>query len=364
MNMDQNKNNAPDHNSTEIITWVITIILLIAIWPIGLIMLIRKLAGGDHKSKNAPSGSGPVKEARTSAPPKADFKSPLEKKSGRFASVMLLLVSIALFIIGVNRLIAVAQHLPSSIGYVLSTLLVGAFFIIGGFVVFFSRNILSARLARYKKYYAFSKGRDIVLIPHLARTAGLSERAVLRDLSAMINARYFPSHAYIDIELSCLILNAEAADATRDAAKSGFESEDDGEAAENQYMTILAELRKIHGMITDAVISKKVTEIEDLTAKIFRIVEENPVKLPQIRRFMSYYLPTTLKLLKSYATLEKQGIKGENITAAKENIGRILDTLVNGYEKQLDQLFKSDMIDLSADINVLENMMQQDGLSK
>jgi len=78
---------------------------------------------------------------------------------------------------------------------------------------------------------------------------------------------------------------------------------------------------------------------------------------------MNYYLPTTLKLLRSYATLEKQGINGENITSAKENIGRILDTLATGYAQQLDQLFESDVIDIAADINVLENLMQQDGLT-
>jgi 5-bromo-4-chloroindolyl phosphate hydrolysis protein len=78
---------------------------------------------------------------------------------------------------------------------------------------------------------------------------------------------------------------------------------------------------------------------------------------------MSYYLPTTLKLVRSYATLEKQGVKGENITSTKKSIGEILDTLSVGYEQQLDQLFKSDAIDIAADINVLENLMQQDGLT-
>jgi hypothetical protein len=78
---------------------------------------------------------------------------------------------------------------------------------------------------------------------------------------------------------------------------------------------------------------------------------------------MNYYLPTTLKLLRSYATLEKQGVGGENITSATESIGNVLDTLTKGYEQQLDQLFKSDVIDIASDIDVLENMMKQDGLS-
>ena len=78
---------------------------------------------------------------------------------------------------------------------------------------------------------------------------------------------------------------------------------------------------------------------------------------------MDYYLPTTLKLLRSYATLESQGIEGDNINSAKGDIGRILDTLSHGFEQQLDQLFKADALDISSDIDVLESMMEQDGLA-
>ena len=84
------------------------------------------------------------------------------------------------------------------------------------------------------------------------------------------------------------------------------------------------------GQTSDPAICAKIERIEALTVKIFRIVEDTPEKAPQIRRFMNYYLPTTLKLLHSYQTLERQGIDGENITAAKQDIERILSTLADG----------------------------------
>jgi hypothetical protein len=52
-----------------------------------------------------------------------------------------------------------------------------------------------------------------------------------------------------------------------------------------------------------------------------------------------------------------------NISAAKSDIERVLDTLAAGFEQQLDNLFKSDKLDISADIDVLENLMRQDGLT-
>jgi len=180
----------------------------------------------------------------------------------------------------------------------------------------------------------------------------------------MINAGYFDSDAYIDNELELLVLSAKAAESLRNTQSTQENRTPvSSETHENRYMAAISELRSLKYSIADVTISGKIDRIEELTGKIFRIVEENPDKEPQIKRFMSYYLPTTFKLLRSYSTLEKQGIKGENIMASKENIGRILDTLATGYEQQLDQLFQTDAIDIAADISVLENLMQQDGLA-
>jgi hypothetical protein len=287
----------------------------------------------------------------------------LDKKSGKFISTILLLISIALFIFGANTILRAALDILGNEPSQWLDLWLGVFYFAGAFIPLFSRNIVTRRFSRYKKYYAFVGDRSIVPIPDIARSAGLSAKTVMRDIQAMINSGYFEPGAYIDSELDSLVLSAEAAEAVRRAARTVQEGPTVDEAPENQYMAIILELRELNGTIIDIAISDKIDRIEELTAKIFRIVEEDPSKLPHIRRFMNYYLPTTLKLLRSYALLEKQGIKGENITASKENIGRILDTLATGFEQQLDQLFRSDAIDIAADINVLENLMQQDGLT-
>jgi len=291
-------------------------------------------------------------------------RSQLEKKSGKFLSVILLLVSIAMFILGATGIATAAQDFFSGEQNDWFNLIMSMFYLSGAFVTFFSRNINVKRYGRYKNYYAFAAGRGIVPMSDITRAAGLPAKIVARDIQAMINAGYFESGAYIDNELDCLVLSAEAAEEARREARAAYMDEPTPEInPENQFMAIMLELREIKSTIADVTISNKVDRIEELTAKIFRIVEDNPEKQTQTRRFMSYYLPTTMKLLRSYSMLEKQGIKGENITAAKENIGRILDTLATGYEQQLDQLFQSDAMDIAADIDVLENLMHQDGLS-
>ena len=291
----------------------------------------------------------------------------LDRKSGKFVSTILLLISIPMFIIGASGIANAAQNYFTTGSTSWFDLIMGSSFLIGGIITFFSRNISVRRIIRYKNYYAYAMGRGVVPIPDLALAAGVSAKVVTRDIQTMLIDGYFDAGAYIDSELNSLVLSPEAAKAAREAAKTGTtaqKAEAPHEAIPvNPYMAIILELRELKVNILDITISDKVDRIEGITAKIFRTIEENPQKQPQIRRFMSYYLPTTLKLLRSYATLEKQGIGGENITSTKESIGRILDTLATGYEQQLDQLFKSDAIDIASDITVLENLMQQDGLT-
>ena len=289
----------------------------------------------------------------------------IEKKSGRAVSLILLIISIVLFILGANTIAGAARGIWVNDINAWPDLILGAFYFIGGLISFLARGISARRLARYKRIYVYVFERDAVPIRDIARATGLSERAAKRDVMAMIGANYLGRDAYLDSRLDSLILTAKGSDEARHTSKGATDESGaplSGET-QNPYMAIIMELREINNSIADISISDKVERIEILTGKIFRAVEEDPGKLPQIRRFMSYYLPTTQKLLRSYATLEKQGISGENITSTKESIERILDSLTSGFEQQLDQLFSSDAIDIASDINVLENLMQQDGLA-
>jgi len=351
--MSTNRGNTNDTDKTgDVISWIIIVILLFAVPPLGLIFLLIKLGiFGNVKPKEKKK------------------RSRLDKKTGKGLSTLLLIISIALSVIGLSM----------SIGPLFSWIFGGAMnaadfgwgilYLIGGVVSYFSRDIVAQRISRYKNYVAFIETRGVVPISDLAQMAGVTTKATIRDIQAMISNGYLDSGAYIDYELECLVLSTEDAEKLRNEIRgtqdnSPVTAEIKSDAVpSNQYAASLAELREVNSFIKDEAISKKVSHLEEITRKIFQIVEENPQKQPQLRRFMSYYLPTTLKLVRSYATLEKQGVKGENITSTKKSIDNILDTLSTGFEQQLDLLFKSDAIDIASDIKVLENLMQQDGLT-
>ncbi len=133
---------------------------------------------------------------------------------------------------------------------------------------------------------------------------------------------------------------------------------------ESDHEAILKKLKALNDQILDDDVSQKIDRIAELTDDIYEFIEQNPNRASQVRKFMNYYLPTTVKLLTSYSMLERQSYQGENIVASRKNIEDILATLVHAFEKQLDQLFAADAIDISSDIQVLETMIASDGLTQ
>lgn len=125
----------------------------------------------------------------------------------------------------------------------------------------------------------------------------------------------------------------------------------------------IAEMKRLDDNIADPTISAQIVRLQQLAGKIFAQVEQNPEKLPQIRKFMNYYLPTTLKILNAYDRMGEQGVSGENITSTMQKVEGMMSTIITAFEKQLDSLFGSEAMDISTDMVVLENMMAREGLT-
>ena len=122
-------------------------------------------------------------------------------------------------------------------------------------------------------------------------------------------------------------------------------------------------IQELNDDIPDFKISAQLKQIEILTASIIDQVEKKEDKLRQVRQFMNYYLPTTIKLLEQYVQLQNVGMKGENISSAMVRIEDMLDKVIVAFQKQLDDLFERDVIDITADIQVMEQMMASQGLT-
>lgn len=124
----------------------------------------------------------------------------------------------------------------------------------------------------------------------------------------------------------------------------------------------VSEMRRLNDAIEDPQLSEQIDHLEHTTQKIIDTVAKDPEKLPQIRRFLNYYLPTTLKLLNAYDRMDAAGVEGTNIDGTKGRIEDIMSTICTAFDRQLDALYGQEAMDINADIAVLEQMLAREGL--
>ena len=129
-----------------------------------------------------------------------------------------------------------------------------------------------------------------------------------------------------------------------------------------QGMEMLDQIREENAGIADPELTRKIDSLEDISRRIFTTVADKPDKAPQIRRFMSYYLPTVLKMLTNYRKLDERGVTGENADRTKATVENAMDVVLEAFRKQHDQLYQAEALDVGAEVQVLETMLKQDGL--
>jgi len=125
---------------------------------------------------------------------------------------------------------------------------------------------------------------------------------------------------------------------------------------------MLLQIRQEDELIPDPKLSAQIVELESVSNRIFQTVVEQPGKAPQIRRFMDYYLPTTLKMLTGYRKLNERGVDGKSAQETKGRIEQAMQVVLGAFHKQLETLYQNDMLDITTDIDVLEAMLRQDSL--
>lgn len=250
---------------------------------------------------------------------------------------------------------------------------------------------ISARIRRFKTYIHILKEHAFCDTKPLAIAVEQKERFVIKDLKRMIKKGWF-LEGHFDDKKTCFMATEEAyqqylkAEESRKLREKEEQRQIEQKAQDEEKRVQERELlysnpqaRELAGMIeegqnyinqirrsNDAIlgeeISIKLDRLELISSKIFDYIQKKPEKMPEIRKFMNYYLPTTLKMVNAYGEFDKQPIQGENIKKGKSEIEKGLDSVNMAFEKLFDKLFQEDMLDISTDISVLSTMLSGDGL--
>ena len=124
------------------------------------------------------------------------------------------------------------------------------------------------------------------------------------------------------------------------------------------------ELEHLYATIPNLSVKAKIRELINVSDKIIEDAVNDPSDVPQIKKFLDYYLPTTIKLLNAYDRMGAQGIEGENISGTMQSIEEMLDTAISAYKKLLDSLFANQALDVETDIEVMNTLLKREGLAE
>lgn len=230
---------------------------------------------------------------------------------------------------------------------------------------------------RFSGYWQALKQRGFASIQQLAQQVGRLAYPVRNEIRFMVKQGFFDK-AHIDKEHDMLVINEpnflahkkammlETQKST--ALESSQESlpepqkEDNAKEMIAEGKAYIVQLEAIRAEIEDPQMKQDLVQLEKVTYNIFSYISKNPEKLNKIRRFMQYYLPTTVKLVQSYEELEEQPVAGTNIQTSKAKIQESMKTINTAFERLLDELFQKDALDIHSDLIAMETMMARDGL--
>ena len=360
------------------ISWgLIVLLFLFGLSPLALVLLFLKLFGvgsGEKKRQAAPPPLQETAGQRTSErvgrqpsqPNRAQktvhqvMKAPSQKKSTARTLMIVGAILAAVGLVACAEPVEMMLWLKEITSYDMEDLLSALAMLVGGGAMIGCGLGMNRSMKRYAQYLAVMGDRPAMSVEELARVTGFSQRRVTKDLQAMISKGFFGGKAYLNRELGYFFRSSQAEEDWQRRQEEAEEASAPPKEAEEGYSGILRNIRRANDRIADPALSAKIDRLEEVTAKIFQAVEADPKKRSSIDTFLNYYLHTTQKLLDSYAEFEATGVEGANLGQAKDRIEKTMDSIVAGFEHQLDELYKMDAMNVDSDIRVMETMLRRD----
>jgi 5-bromo-4-chloroindolyl phosphate hydrolysis protein len=104
-------------------------------------------------------------------------------------------------------------------------------------------------------------------------------------------------------------------------------------------------------------VAERVRHLARISREIFAAIEDDPLRIDRVRRFLTYYLPRAADLAEAYALLEKGSTRDTaRITATADLIDR-LDAAFTHYAANLQD---ADLGNLDIELKLLKSSLDED----
>lgn len=131
------------------------------------------------------------------------------------------------------------------------------------------------------------------------------------------------------------------------------------EDAKEDFQTI-GECRE---KIKDTEVKQEVEKLNRVAGRIIAFLEEHPEKIRLARQFIDYYQDTASSLLQKYVQLQDTSLGTEEVERLKGNTARAIQTLNTVFEGQFQKLLHNEMMDMDAEIRLLEQTAKMENIN-
>jgi len=129
----------------------------------------------------------------------------------------------------------------------------------------------------------------------------------------------------------------------------------------NQWQGYRDELAALRRQIANPRLGTRLDAILGVSDQMLDLLRKDPEKLRLVRTFSTYYFPTTISLLKRYEAYEESANQAPNATDAMQKIEKAAETIEAAFRQALDRLYRDEKLDTEVEIEVMEQMLRQDG---
>lgn len=95
--------------------------------------------------------------------------------------------------------------------------------------------------------------------------------------------------------------------------------------------------------------------------RILGYLNSHPSRITAARKFLGYYLDTARNVVEKYRMFEESGLETAEVKRVHEATERALPILNTAFERQFTNLMANDIMDIEADIKLLETSLKMDG---
>ena len=231
--------------------------------------------------------------------------------------------------------------------------------------------MVPAKRQRMRRYLAAMGDETAVPVQRLAEAVQRPVPFVRKEISKMIRQGWLPN-AYLDDQEDVFFIHAEeyrALQRKQEAAARAAAGKDTPKAPQDELDELMQQGRDFITLLDEHIratgaepeVCGQLEHMRTTAGDIMSWVAAHPQSAGKVRRFARYYMPTTLKLLRTYDDVKGQ--QSDVASGIRQDIGGILSTLNTAFDNLQADLLSDTALDVSSEISAMQTMLAQDGLS-